>query len=225
METPTLYWISGSPRAWRVMLALTLKGIPFESRRLDHAAGENRSPAYLRINPTGQVPTLVAGDITVCESIAILAWLDRAYPDRPIWGKDVKSAAQVWQDVMVMEGDLRLAVTQTARALLRGTDHDDAAMAALAAACDAYAQTLATQPFLGGASPMASDIWLYPALHWIARGVALADSPPQICVNLTSSRPPLQAWMNRIATLPGIADTYPPHWRSSPVSYQEGPLT
>jgi glutathione S-transferase len=213
MNKPTLYWISGSPPAWRAMLALTLKGIAFDSCRLDHNAGENRTAGYLKINPLGQVPTLVAGDITLRESIAILAWLDRAYPDRPICGHDTAAAARVWQDVMVMEGDLRLAVTQTARALLRGTANDDAALTTLATACDAYAQTLDTQPFLGGASPMASDIWLYPALHWIARGVALADNPPAICATLTSSRPPLEAWMDRMAAVPGVADTYPPHWR------------
>lgn len=225
MDKPTLYWISGSPPAWRVMLALTLKGIAFDSHRLDHGAGENRSAAYLKINPTGQVPTLVAGDVTLRESIAILAWLDRAFPDRPIWGGDIAAAARVWQDVMVMEGDLRLAVTGTARALLRGTTHDEANLKTLAAACDVYAETLAMQPFLGGASPMASDIWLYPALHWIARGVALADNPPPICGTLTSSRPPLEAWLDRMATLPGVADTYPPHWRTSPSQPQKGPKT
>lgn len=225
MDQPTLYWISGSPPAWRVMLALTLKGITFESYRLDHSAGENRSTAYLTINPMGQVPTLVAGDITLRESIAILAWLDRACPDRPIWGHDTAAAARVWQDVVVMEGDLRLAVTQTARALLRGTANDDAALTTLATACDAYAQTLATQPFLGGASPMTSDIWLYPALHWIARGVALADNPPPFCATLTSSRPALQTWADRMAALPGVADTYPPHWLTSPIEPQEGTKT
>ena len=85
----------------------------------------------------------------------------------------------------------------------------------LAAAADGYAARLVDQPFLGGDSPMASDIWLYPALHWIARGTALADqNAPEICATLTSSRPALADWMHRFRAVPGIADTYPPHWRT-----------
>ena len=212
---PQLYWISGSPPAWRVMLALTLKGIAFESRQLDHGAGENHAPEYLKLNPKGQVPTLVMGDLVIRESIAILAWLDRAYAERPIWGATTEDAAQVWQDVMEMEAVLRVPVTATAQALLRGTAHDTATLASLADACDGYAARLAHQSFLGGDSPMASDIWLYPALHWIARGTALAGpNTPEACTSLTSSRPALAAWMHRLRAVPGVADTYPPHWRT-----------
>lgn len=212
---PELYWISGSPPAWRVMLALTLKGITFDSRRLDHGAGENRTPEYLALNPNGQVPTLVVGDLVIRESIAILAWLDRAFPARPVWGDTTDAAASVWQDVMEMEGSVRASVTATAQALLRSTAHEPATLADLGTVCDIYADQLTGQPFLGGETPMTSDIWLYPALHWIARGVALAgDAAPETCVTLTSSRPALHDWMARMATLPGVADTYPPHWRS-----------
>ena len=110
---PQLYWISGSPPAWRVMLALTLKGIAFESRQLDHGAGENHAPEYLKLNPKGQVPTLVMGDLVIRESIAILGWLDRAVAERPIWGATTEDAAQVWQDVMEMEAVLRAPVTDS----------------------------------------------------------------------------------------------------------------
>ncbi|MDX8350654.1 glutathione S-transferase family protein [Cognatiyoonia sp. IB215446] len=212
---PQLYWISGSPPAWRVMLALTLKGIAFENRQLDHGAGENRAPEYLKLNPKGQVPTLVIGDLVIRESIAILAWLDRAYTQRPIWSATKDDAAQVWQDVMEMEAVIRAPVTATAQALLRGTSHDPTNLASLADACDEYASRLAHQPFLGGDSAMASDIWLYPALHWIARGTALAGpKAPEICTSLTSSRPALADWMDRFRAVPGVADTYPPHWRT-----------
>lgn len=165
---PDLYWISGSPPAWRVMLGFTLKGIVFTSRRLDHGAGENRSPDYLALNPKGQVPTIVAGDLVIRESIAILAWLDRAFPDRPIWGETATDTAHVWQDVMLMEGDLRPHVTETARTLLRKTRLDHSTIDVLCREMDSYETRLSQQPYLGGSIPMASDIWLYPALHWIA---------------------------------------------------------
>ncbi|MDD7908334.1 glutathione S-transferase family protein [Pseudovibrio exalbescens] len=213
MSRLTLYWISGSPPAWRVMLALVLKGVPFDHRLLDVQNGENRAPEYLALNPKGQVPTLVMGDVALRESLAILAWLDRAFPDRPIWGDDTKSAARVWQDVMLMEVDLRPAVTSTAQSLLRNRPLPDADRDALLSAADDIAETLESTDFLGGDAPMANDIWLYPALHWIARGVVKSASPPEPVARLSEDRPSLKAWMKRMSALPGVAETYPPHWR------------
>lgn len=70
---PDLYWTSGSPPAWRVMLALAIKGVPFNSRRLDTDTKDNRAPSYLALNPKGQVLTLVRGDVVIRESLAIRA--------------------------------------------------------------------------------------------------------------------------------------------------------
>lgn len=210
---PDLYWISGSPPSWRVMLGFTLKGVPFTSRRLDHGAGENKSPAYLALNPKGQVPTIVAGDYVIKESIAILAWLDRAYPDRPIWGETPQDTAQVWQDVMLMEGDLRPHVTAVAQSLLRKRPLENGTIDALCREVDTFDARLEQAPYLGGTVPMASDIWLYPALHWIARGVELSPNAPSAIATLTSDRPSLNAWMTRFESLAGVDGTYPPHWR------------
>jgi glutathione S-transferase len=68
-----IFAISGSPFAWRVQLALEVKGVPYVTRILERSKGEHRAPEYLAINPRGRVPTLRDGDTVVCESIAILA--------------------------------------------------------------------------------------------------------------------------------------------------------
>ena len=213
MERPILYWISGSPPAWRVMLALVIKGIAFESRQLDHGAGENRAPEYLALNPKGQVPTLVWGDVVIRESMAILGWLDWAVPSRSIWGNDTAHAAQTWQQTVLFETDLRPSVTEIATGLLRGREISAGAIATLTAEADRLENQLSSTGFLGGEAPMANDIWLYPTLHWVARGVALNAAPPPPIARLTASRPSLAAWMDLMAALPGVAGTYPPHWR------------
>ena len=82
-----LYWGSGSPFAWRVMLALEVKKLPYESKLMEFSKGEHKTPAYLQLNPRGKVPTLKDGDFAVYESIAIMAYLDRKYPDPPLFGK------------------------------------------------------------------------------------------------------------------------------------------
>ena len=52
-----LYWGSGSTPAWRVLLALTYKELPFTSNLLSFSKRETRTPAFLAMNPRGKVPT------------------------------------------------------------------------------------------------------------------------------------------------------------------------
>lgn len=217
LTQPDLYWISGSPPAWRVMLALVVKGVPFTSRRLDHGKGENRDAAYLALNPKGQVPTLRHGPVVIRESIAILAYLDRAWPDRPIFGATAAEAAQIWQDVMVFEADLRPAATVIAPTLLRGASAADPARLQDAtdqflAGLDALEPRLAAAPYLSGDAPAAADCWLYPTLGWIDRALASTTDSVSPALATYSNRPALAAWRTRLGALPGVAATHPPHW-------------
>lgn len=220
MTIPELYWISGSPPAWRVMLGLVLKGVPFTSRRLEHDRAENRTPSYLALNPKGQVPTLVHGETVLRESIAILAWLDRAFPERPLFGATPEVAAAIWQDVMVFENDLRPAVTTIAQTLLGNRSAERAeALAGAATAVDtalaAISDRLALRPFLNGQAPSAADVWLFPTLGWIGRAASrTADPVPDAVLRWQAANGPLGLWQSRFAALPGVYDTFPPHWKS-----------
>ena len=49
-----LYWGSGSPFAWRVMLTLEVKKLAYESKLLEFSKGEHKTPAYLQAQSTGQ---------------------------------------------------------------------------------------------------------------------------------------------------------------------------
>lgn len=219
---PTLYWISGSPPSWRVMLGLRLKRIVFASRRLDHDAGENRSDEYLAINPRGQVPTLVHGSVTVRESIAILAYLDRAWPELPIFGTSATEAAAIWQTVMVFEADLRPVAAVIAPVLLRNrsaarADALSEAVASYLTALDAIETELAENDYLGPGAPSAADCWLYPTLGWIDRALAMtADRTDAALRGHVIDRPALARWRARFGVLPGVADTFPPHWAEAP---------
>ena len=61
-------------------IALHEIGVPFESRPVSFAAKENRTPDYLAINPSGQVPTLLIDGRPLTEVAAILFYLARRYP-------------------------------------------------------------------------------------------------------------------------------------------------
>ena len=75
-----VYWGSGSPYSWRVLLALEHKGLAYNSHLLQLAMQEHKSPHMLALNPRGRVPVLKDGDYVVFESLAILYYLERKYP-------------------------------------------------------------------------------------------------------------------------------------------------
>lgn len=78
-----LYSYYRSSAAYRVRIALNLKGIPYEykSIHLLKNGGEQHSQAYHELNPMGLVPTLVDGDTILSQSIAIIEYLDEEYPE------------------------------------------------------------------------------------------------------------------------------------------------
>jgi glutathione S-transferase len=81
---------SWSQRPW---LVLTHFGIPFEEVQAPLYTDAFRS-TVLPVSPTGKVPALVDGGITVWESIAIIEYLAEKYPDRGIWPADRAARAQ-----------------------------------------------------------------------------------------------------------------------------------
>lgn len=73
----------GAPNACsRVpMIALEEAGAPFESILVRTGAGEQKSPEYLKLNPKGKVPVLVIDGEPLTENVAILTWLNHAFPE------------------------------------------------------------------------------------------------------------------------------------------------
>jgi maleylpyruvate isomerase len=72
------YWRSSA--AYRVRIALHLKGLAFRQIAVDLLAGAHRSGAYADVNPQGLVPSLEVGDQRLIQSGAILEWLEEAHP-------------------------------------------------------------------------------------------------------------------------------------------------
>ena len=68
-----VYWASGSPFSWRVLLTLEVKQLPYQSKLLTFSKREHKSSEYLALNPRGKVPTLKDGDFLLSESLAIMA--------------------------------------------------------------------------------------------------------------------------------------------------------
>lgn len=96
---PTLklygYWRSSA--AYRVRIALNLKGLAFENLpvHLQKEGGEQHSAAYRSLNPQGLVPLLVDGNERIGQSLAILEYLEEIFPLPPLLPDDPVDRARV----------------------------------------------------------------------------------------------------------------------------------
>lgn len=220
MATIECYFISGSPPCWTVMLALAVKGLSYEPRRLDNAKREQKSDAFLAVNPRGNVPVLVDGGVTVRETNAILAYLEAAYPDPPLFGGEPAQLADIWQIVCEAGDRLRTPIGDVSRPIFRGraaaaANDIKTAIQPVYQELSAFEQAVGERPYLCGAELTAADIAVYPALMQLMR-CATREDAAQLDLKvapLERHYPNLAAWAARIETLPGYDRAYPPHWK------------
>ena len=90
-----LYGFSRSSAAFRVRIALNLKGIAWEHINVSLPDGDQFGSEYTKINPQARVPTLIDGDHTLIQSMAILEYLDETQPDPAFLPSDPVARARV----------------------------------------------------------------------------------------------------------------------------------
>lgn len=76
-----LYGYFRSSAAYRVRIALNLKGLAYRQAPVSLVKAEQRSADFLALNPQGLVPALQDGEVLLTQSLAICEYLDDAYPD------------------------------------------------------------------------------------------------------------------------------------------------
>lgn len=92
-----LYTYFRSSAAYRVRIALHLKGLAFDSLpvHLLRDGGQQLLPAYRAINPAALVPTLVDGALRISQSLAIIEYLDETHAQAPLLPPDAAGRARV----------------------------------------------------------------------------------------------------------------------------------
>jgi maleylacetoacetate isomerase len=108
MTALRLYHFATSNSSWRVRWAIALKEIDVELVTVDLATGENHEPAHLARNPLGQVPVLErigAPDPFLFETVAIIDWLDRGYPEPRLIPEDDGLRARAFQLAEIINAD------------------------------------------------------------------------------------------------------------------------
>ena len=89
-----LYSYFRSSASFRVRIALALKGLEFETNPINLRQGEQKEADYRTVNPQGFVPALEDNGHTFTQSMAIIEYLDDAYPDTPpLLPKDITQKA------------------------------------------------------------------------------------------------------------------------------------
>ncbi|HTZ78491.1 MAG TPA: glutathione S-transferase N-terminal domain-containing protein [Stellaceae bacterium] len=90
----TLYYGAGAC-SMASHIAIEESGAPYESKPVALADGEQKTEAYLKINPRAKVPALKLDDGSVLtENTAILSYLALSYPDKKLWPKDPAGEAR-----------------------------------------------------------------------------------------------------------------------------------
>lgn len=108
-------------------MALNLKGISHETVALQSDKGRFNSPEYIEKNPQGLVPALEDRGRVLVQSVAILEYLEEAYPDPPLLPKDVFGRARVRALANIVSSDIQpLENTGTLRYLREHLRHDEA---------------------------------------------------------------------------------------------------
>ncbi|MBM2803278.1 MAG: Glutathione S-transferase family protein [Deltaproteobacteria bacterium] len=216
-----LYWGSGSPFAWRVMLTLAVKGLDYESKLLEFSKGENKSPEYLKLNPRGKVPTLKDGDFVNYESLAIMSYLERKYPEPPLFGNSPEETGLIWRFLTECESYLVSAGDKIVRPIFFGKgldklDEIQQAAQTIRQELKTLEEHLAHATWLVGAQVSAADIAVFPMIQLILRAASKEAAQPFNLqwFPLASLYPNLARWVERIEALPNYQRTYPPHWRA-----------
>ena len=177
-----------SSSAYRVRIALALKGVSHESVPLDLAAGEHHELDYRSVNPQGLVPCYHDGANYFSQSLAIIELLNEQYPDPPLLPSGLAARARARQIATLIGSDMQPFAASRVRAYLQANfDADEAAYKAwvhhwLLDGLDALELWLtadsSTSAFAVGDAVSIADIFIVPMLYKArALGIDTEDFP------------------------------------------------
>jgi maleylacetoacetate isomerase len=178
------YWRSSA--AYRVRIALALKGVAYETVEVNLVAGEQREAGFRAHNPQGLVPALEIDGTVIGQSLAIIDYLDATYPDPPLVPHDPLARAQVLAQALVIAADIH--PIDNLRVLQRLTDQFGADQPAkdawyrhwIAEGFTALEALAGDGPFLGGDAPNLADICLVPQMYNARRFDVPLDGYPRL---------------------------------------------
>lgn len=98
------YWRSSA--AYRVRIALGLKGVAYRSVQLDLTTGAQAGAEFLAINPQGLVPALAIDGLLLTQSLAIIDYLDARHKEPPMVSSDPASRSRTLAQALLIAADI-----------------------------------------------------------------------------------------------------------------------
>jgi maleylpyruvate isomerase len=189
---PVLYSYFRSSAAWRVRIALGLKGLAYTTHpvHLLRGGGQQQGELYRALNPQGLVPTLVDGPDALTQSLAIVEYLEERHPEPPLLPRDPWGRAQVRAMALAVACDIHpLNNLRVLRYLRHELGQDDEGVArwyrhwveeGLAALEALVARAPGRGDFCWGDRPGLADLCLVPQLANARRHDADLDGVPTL---------------------------------------------
>ena len=202
-----LYGFPPSPNTWKVRAVAAQLGLRLELEFVDLTKGQQRTPEYLALNPTGRTPVLVDGDFKLWESTAIMQYLASRTPN-PLWPNDARARADImrWQSWQLAhwskEGCEPLIFERLVKKILNLGAPDAAVVAKGTESFNHEARVLdaqlAKQPCLVGKEPTLADFSVAAPLFY-AKEAELPLAPYTH----------IRDWFERVSGLPAWRETAP----------------
>ena len=183
-----------SGHAHRAQLMLSLLGVPHELVDVDLARGAQRTPEFLALNPLGQVPVIQDGDITVCDSNAILVYLALTRdPGRKWLPESALTQAEVQRWLTAASSLLAFGPAATRVAHLFKQPLDPRAIGFAQQLLGRIERHLDGRDWLAAPHATIADVAMYSyTAHAPEGGIDLAPWPRT------------RAWLERVEALPGF---------------------
>ena len=184
-----LYSYFRSSAAYRVRIALNLKGIAYEtaSIHLVKDGGHNRRPEFRAVNPQMRIPALVAptGDVLI-QSLAIIEYLDETHPEPPLLPKDPIARARARALAQIVACDIHpLNNTSPLRYLKRELHQEQTAIDAwyhhwVIEGFEAFEALAQPGPYSCGSQVTIADLCLVPQVSNARRLKVPLDNFPKL---------------------------------------------
>lgn len=186
-----------------VKLALLEKQLPFEEARVYTGAGERYRPDYLQQSPLGKVPCLQTKEGFISESRCIIEYLERAYPERPLYPSSPFAVAKLLELTQIIDLYLELAVRRVLPNFFARKPPPDSVAndvrTTLSKGAKALQQLARFDAYLLGDSLSAADVAgaiHFPAVRFISTNVLGSDPLGDV--------PGLNAYVERMEQRPSV---------------------
>ena len=163
------YWRSSA--AYRVRIALNLKGVAYRSVQVDLRAGEQASAEHLARNPQGLIPVLEIDGEVLSQSLAIIDYLDATRPEPPMVSSDPLARSRTLAQALVVAADIHplnnLRVVNALRSDFGASDEQVAAWTRkwIGTGFAALEHGAPDHGVFGGDRPNLADVCLVPQMY------------------------------------------------------------